>query len=448
VLVASVPSWLWLVAGWSLIAMGLWALITARGIKRRHGGRRCQKCGYDMAGIDTLMCPECGKVAANEAELAKGLRRWPWRVAGVGLIVLGWAVMQTPGVAANGWAAAVPGPLLARIAPTDLSTWAQANRTQTPATLGFLPVGSSMPPRNRPSTIGRTASMSTTTAPASDCGRYDRVCDALFDETWRRLQTDSLGEASSVAYLRRVLKLSGSLEEYQAMVPMPPAWAVSAPAPNPGNISGASPGGHSFSIIVNVSSADKPASSLRVTLATIVGTTRHTLAQYDHPVTVQQPRATLMHRVQSGALNQAVAEALAPRLIVGWQAAWVEVDDRAGNDPWNLLTFFAHVRLRVLLEGKELGHSAFSVDPPHRVSSGRIAVLMAWEDGGMEVARARPLDLVYELTGDPAGAADLYMRSWNESQVKSVLDAWTGTVTVKNQKVYEDDKPRPARDKR
>lgn len=56
----------WLVMGGGVVLLGralLW--------DRARGRRRCPKCWYDMSGVDSLRCPECGREAMS-VRLARG----------------------------------------------------------------------------------------------------------------------------------------------------------------------------------------------------------------------------------------------------------------------------------------------------------------------------------------------------------------------------------------
>lgn len=56
------------------LMLGIWAAIG----DRSRGRLRCPRCWYDMEGIDTPQCPECGKAIKSERHLRKARRmRWP-----------------------------------------------------------------------------------------------------------------------------------------------------------------------------------------------------------------------------------------------------------------------------------------------------------------------------------------------------------------------------------
>lgn len=58
------------------LMLGIWASIG----DRSRGRLRCPRCWYDMEGIDTPQCPECGKAIKSERHLRKA-RRMKWPIA-------------------------------------------------------------------------------------------------------------------------------------------------------------------------------------------------------------------------------------------------------------------------------------------------------------------------------------------------------------------------------
>lgn len=67
-------------------------------LKLRKAGalRRCRKCFFDMSGLTTLVCPECGKTAKSEKVL-RGVRR-RWGVASLCMLLFSasWVVSRMP----------------------------------------------------------------------------------------------------------------------------------------------------------------------------------------------------------------------------------------------------------------------------------------------------------------------------------------------------------------
>jgi hypothetical protein len=451
--VASIPSWLWITTGWLVIAAGAWLLVTGRGFKVKANGRHCQKCWYDMAGIETLKCPECGRVAASEKELGRRVHRRRWRTAGVVAAVVGWALIQTPAVVAHGWAAAVPGPVLARIAPVDLSQWAKddqlakaiAARLWSPTPTPPLPGGTRRLANPRGMEDGETVPTSgeapdtwatsltlptpppapvAPTAPAVAYSIQDRVRDALFNEMWRRIKADEAGDRSGGEYLRRVTGVKGVPSEVQ----MPAVWASGVKPPKLSRLLTSSVNGRTIDIEAEAARATKPASSLRVTIFGVVDGRRYPMVSYNHPVDVSRTRDNYMQRTQSHEIDRAVGSALAAHLVTNGNNAWVEAEDR-GNAPlseWSKLQFFICVRVRVLLGGKELGHTSFSVTPPFHTGGGRIAAMMAWEDGGEATVLKNPPGLTLELIGDHGAAAEQCMEDWTRAPAV----AWSGSYTT------------------
>ena len=91
------------IAGIALIA---WAIFASP----PKGRRRCSKCWFDLVGLDTLRCPECGKLHKAERKLRKWRRRWRWVV--IALIPLALASVGPMHIRArdsvNGWWANLP----------------------------------------------------------------------------------------------------------------------------------------------------------------------------------------------------------------------------------------------------------------------------------------------------------------------------------------------------
>jgi hypothetical protein len=77
------------------LALAAWALLA----DRSRGRRRCPKCFFSLEGLDTLRCPECGRIAKSERHLHRTRRRW-------GVAVLGGVLLLSP-AAATAWLARV-----------------------------------------------------------------------------------------------------------------------------------------------------------------------------------------------------------------------------------------------------------------------------------------------------------------------------------------------------
>jgi hypothetical protein len=69
-----------LLAGSIMLALGL------RG-KRVGDEPRCSKCGYNLFGLTSERCPECGSIASGK-NVVVGVRRRRWRLLGLGLFCL------------------------------------------------------------------------------------------------------------------------------------------------------------------------------------------------------------------------------------------------------------------------------------------------------------------------------------------------------------------------
>ena len=104
--------WPYVVVGGVVLAIGLG--MAWRGLfgDRARGRRRCPKCWYDMAGLATLRCPECGREQASERKLTVARRRWRMIVPGVLLAATGGVCGGAPWLARAGWIASAPRPVL------------------------------------------------------------------------------------------------------------------------------------------------------------------------------------------------------------------------------------------------------------------------------------------------------------------------------------------------
>jgi hypothetical protein len=76
-----------------LAAIGLVNLVVFVAALRRHGGRRtmcCGGCGYDVAGLANLQCPECGGLLRRVGIPSPALRRAfaTWFIASVAIVTV------------------------------------------------------------------------------------------------------------------------------------------------------------------------------------------------------------------------------------------------------------------------------------------------------------------------------------------------------------------------
>lgn len=94
---------LWEVLGGAVLLLSLLLIARSLFADRSRGRRRCPSCWYDMAGVTTLCCPECGKSARSERHLFRTRRRWRWAAAGLTLGLLGIGVPATLLGVLNAW---------------------------------------------------------------------------------------------------------------------------------------------------------------------------------------------------------------------------------------------------------------------------------------------------------------------------------------------------------
>lgn len=66
--------------GMGLLWIGIWP-------RRRGAEPRCRGCGYNLTGIESERCPECGRVLGANAIVHGTRRRRPWRI-GIGVLLL------------------------------------------------------------------------------------------------------------------------------------------------------------------------------------------------------------------------------------------------------------------------------------------------------------------------------------------------------------------------
>jgi len=94
-------AWGWLVIAGLVIA--LWALWA----DRPHGRRRCPRCWYDLGGVRSRRCSECGHRATTERSLRRTRRHWRLAMAGACFLVLGAAAPLVASVGSR-WPRHVP----------------------------------------------------------------------------------------------------------------------------------------------------------------------------------------------------------------------------------------------------------------------------------------------------------------------------------------------------
>lgn len=75
---------------------GVGVIIAARAMFRgRSAERRCPGCAYDMQGLATFTCPECGRTAKSELRMHRGKRKW-WMLAPAAVLVAPLVLLQSP----------------------------------------------------------------------------------------------------------------------------------------------------------------------------------------------------------------------------------------------------------------------------------------------------------------------------------------------------------------
>lgn len=130
------------------VLVAILCLIRWRIGDRVRNRRRCPRCWYDMAGVTTRRCPECGKAARSERGLFRPKPRRRWLLPVIPLFVAAYWLWITPGVQLRGWAHYTPTTALIVLYPS-------ANRMQSSGTGSKTPVWQTLYERNlRGSTWG------------------------------------------------------------------------------------------------------------------------------------------------------------------------------------------------------------------------------------------------------------------------------------------------------
>lgn len=101
--------------GWVIICIGALLALTGLAISlwsiwgdRAGERRRCPKCWYDMAGLSTHECPECGHTPRSPRYLRKTRRHYIRASLGLFVIMLGAAVAIAPAVKKHGFTEVFP----------------------------------------------------------------------------------------------------------------------------------------------------------------------------------------------------------------------------------------------------------------------------------------------------------------------------------------------------
>ncbi|MCE2967663.1 MAG: hypothetical protein ACK5WB_06665 [Phycisphaerales bacterium] len=123
--------WVARIVGWSIIALSAWVLMRFVRGDRARGRRRCPRCWYELGrqsdtgspgeggppGDSSRRCSECGFVARSEAMLGRTRRRVRGLALAAVLALAGAGIVLAPRVYREGWASAVPGPVLYWMVP-------------------------------------------------------------------------------------------------------------------------------------------------------------------------------------------------------------------------------------------------------------------------------------------------------------------------------------------
>lgn len=175
-----------LVSGGALLLLS-WAIFS----DRAKGRRRCPRCWYDMAGVPGLTCPECGRSARSERQLAKTRRRGRWAILALFLIAASGAASAWPVYRDHGWVGLVPSTVLVFLAPADPD--GDSKPWSTPP--GFPARARPLPPNQW--TLGLTP-------------RAMTLGERLSQEAWTRLQRGRLAAWQSRTFLDRCFERAGT----------------------------------------------------------------------------------------------------------------------------------------------------------------------------------------------------------------------------------------------
>jgi hypothetical protein len=105
---ANWQEWGWTIAAASLSLIGAVLLLWSLFRDRARGRKRCPRCWYDMSGVTSLICPECGKNAKNERRLSRTRRRWRGAALALVLFIGAYGSWIARRVMNHGWIGAVP----------------------------------------------------------------------------------------------------------------------------------------------------------------------------------------------------------------------------------------------------------------------------------------------------------------------------------------------------
>ena len=102
------------IVGAVFLIHGLWG-------DRSRGARRCPRCWHDLSGTPSMVCGECGFTARSESDLHRARRRWSLAGAGLLLMLVGVAGIESSVGQRDLWRY-VPGRVLVALLPWDGGT--------------------------------------------------------------------------------------------------------------------------------------------------------------------------------------------------------------------------------------------------------------------------------------------------------------------------------------
>ncbi len=102
------------ILGAAFLIRGLWG-------DRARGVRRCPRCWHDLSGTPSMVCGECGFTASSEPQLHRARRRWSLAGAGLLLMLVGVAGIESSTGQRDLWRL-VPDRVLVALLPWDGGT--------------------------------------------------------------------------------------------------------------------------------------------------------------------------------------------------------------------------------------------------------------------------------------------------------------------------------------
>lgn len=360
-----------------------------------------------MAGIPSLTCPECGRIAKSERALTKKPARKLRRAVAIILALAAWPLAHVPRTVERGPVALVPGWLLARTAPT--------NGTQ----FDILTLNNrGAPLRMRAAVLAQPPDTLT-----------DKLQSAFFIECWSRLEDDELGDAAGTAYLRR-LHAKDPDRDYE--LNFPPAWptdrAFDLPAQNWNPIFSSTGRLRSTRSIYNNllptyewKATYKPGSAPTLIHRATVGKRTYDLAPSAMSIDLSTPAATFMRPVSSPVMDRTVVDLLFPRLHIFNTRATLYAGGTVQQPPTGDVPWYGVFNIVVLVDDQEVasGQGGWA--------GGReIPFSIDWRDGGEARAAAAPDSVTLKITGDEKEAWRAYAFDWTRPRV-----AWAGSATLK-----------------